>query len=190
VTATVQTTSVKSKPAAQSVSGTPTPVPVTKPKRILKKIGTPSIKMALKGEFKGDAKQLSAKEQHQLYSKEDEVEPFTEEQLKEKWNEFLPRLEDSPNLRSTLSRVPKLQEDYSLLLEIDNTIQNDIIATIRPELVSFLRKELRNSKIVINTVVTDIKRKKVIYTDIERYQEMANKNPNLALLKRSLNLDF
>ena len=146
--------------------------------------------MALKGEFKGEDKQLSAKEQHELYSKADEMEPFTLEELTEKWNAFLPRLEDSPNLKSTLSRVPKLQEDYSLLLEIDNRIQNDIIATIKPELVSYLRKELKNSKITLKTVVTDIKREKVIYSDIEKYQEMANKNPNLALLKRTLNLDF
>jgi hypothetical protein len=172
------------------VADNPSTKPVAKPKRIVRKIATPSIKMALKGEFKGDKKLLSAKEQHQLYSKADEVEPFTKEQLEEKWQAFMPRLEDSPNLKSTLSRVPKLEEDYSLLLEIDNTIQNDIIATIKPELVSFLRKELRNSKIVINTVVTDIVREKVIYTDIEKYQEMASKNPNLALLKRSLNLEF
>jgi len=150
---------------------------------------TPSIKKALRGEFE-DEKKLSAKEQHEIYSKADEEETFTQEQLAEKWNQFLVRLEDRPSIKATLSNPPKLQEDYSLLLEIDNRIQDDMLVDVRPELVSFLRKELRNSKINLKTVVTDIVREKVIYSDIEKYQAMASKNPNLALLKQKLNLDF
>lgn len=152
-------------------------------------MSTPSIKKALRGEFE-DETQISAKEQHELYSKEGETEPFGEEALNEKWNVFLQTLEDRPNLKATLSSVPKIQEDYSLLLEIDNRIQDELIANIRPELVSFLRKELRNSKIALKTLVTEIKREKVIYSDIERYQAMASKNPDLAYLKKKLNLDF
>ena len=152
-------------------------------------MSTPSIKRALRGEFK-DEKAISAKEQHELYSKEGEVEPFDDEALKEKWDIFLQTLDDRPNMKATLSEPPKIQEDYSLLLEIDNRIQDELIANIRPELVSFLRKELRNSKIALKTLVTEIKREKVIYSDIERYQAMAGKNPDLAYLKKKLNLDF
>lgn len=146
--------------------------------------------MALKGKFRGDEKQLSAKEQHEMYSKADEMEPFTEEQLKEKWNAFLPQLDDHPSIKATLSVLPKIQEDFTLLLEIDNRIQDEMLGSVKPELISWLRKELHNSKINLKTIVTDVVREKVIYTDTERYQEMANKNPNLALLKRTLNLDF
>jgi hypothetical protein len=143
----------------------------------------------LRGEF-DDEKKLSSKEQHEIYSKAGEEEEFTQEQLQEKWMEFLARLEDRPSIKATLSTVPKMQEDFSLLLEIDNRIQDDMLVEIRPELVSFLRKELRNSKINLKTVVTDIVREKVIYSDVEKYQAMAGKNPNLALLKQKLNLDF
>ena len=152
-------------------------------------MSTPSIKRALRGEFE-DEKQISAKEQHQLYSKEGEVEPFDEDALKEKWTNFLKTLDDRPNLKATLSEPPKIQKDYSLLLEIDNRIQDELIANIRPELVSFLRKELRNSRISMKTLITEVKREKVIYSDIERYQAMAGKNPDLAYLKKKLNLDF
>ena len=143
----------------------------------------------MRGEF-DDEKKLSSKEQHEIYSKAGEEEEFTQEQLQEKWTEFLARLEDRPSIKATLSTVPKIQEDFSLLLEIDNRIQDDMLVEIRPELVSFLRKELRNSKINLKTVVTDIVREKVIYSDVEKYQAMAGKNPNLALLKQKLNLDF
>jgi len=165
------------------------PVERRTPKRHSKSMSTPSIKRALRGEFK-DEKVISAKEQHELYSKEGEVEPFNEEALKEKWDIFLKTLDDRPNMQATLSVPPKIQEDYSLLLEIDNRIQEELIANIRPELVSFLRKELRNSKVALKTLVTEIKREKVIYSDIERYQALAGKNPDLAYLKKKLNLDF
>ncbi|MCY1720060.1 hypothetical protein OU798_06885 [Prolixibacteraceae bacterium Z1-6] len=146
--------------------------------------------MALKGEFKEDEKQLSAIEQHKIFSQADEIEPFTEDQLIEKWKEYLPRLDDRPSLKATLGALPKLEEDYTLILEIDSRIQDELLTSIKPELVSWLRKELHNAKINLKTVITETVREKVAYSDIERYQEMANKNPNLALLKRNLNLDF
>ncbi|WP_321374599.1 hypothetical protein [uncultured Draconibacterium sp.] len=159
-------------------------------KRSGRGLGTTSIKRALKGDFDDDKKQLSAKEQFKLYSKDDEAEPFTAEQLEEKWKAFLPQLDDRPSIKATLSILPKIQEDWTLLLEVDNRIQDELLVNVKPELISYLRKELHNSKINLKTVVTDIKREKVIYSDIEKYQEMAKKNPNLALLKRTLNLDF
>ena len=166
----------------------------TPPRKVIKRTSvtrtTPSIKKALRGEFEDDSKKLSAKEQHEIYSKEGEEEVFTEEQLAEKWNEFLMRLDDRPSIKTTLSNVPKLKEDFILLLEIDNRIQDDLLIDVRPELVSFLRKELRNSRINLKTVITEVIREKVIYSDVEKYQEMASKNPSLALLKQKLNLDF
>ncbi len=102
----------------------------------------------------------------------------------------MPRLDDRPSLKATLSILPEIKEDFTLVLPIDNRIQDELLVNVKPELVSWLRKELRNSKIKLKTVVTDIKREKVIYSDVEKYQAMANKNPNLALLKRTLNLDF
>jgi len=152
-------------------------------------MSTPSIKKALRGEFDDD-KQISAKEQHQLYSKEGEAESFTAEQLTKSWNAFLGKLDDRPNLKATLSNVPTLGDDFSLLLEIDNRIQDELITGIRPELVSFLRKQLRNSKINLKTVITEVKHEKVIYSDIEKYKAMAGKNPDLTYLKKTLNLDF
>jgi len=133
---------------------------------------------------------MSNIEQFQMYAKADENEPFTDEQLKEKWNEFLPRLDDRPSIKATLTNLPKIEKDFSLILEIDNRIQEEMLVTIRPELVSWLRKELHNSNINLKTVITEVIHEKIIYSDIEKYQEMATKNPNLALLKRTLNLDF
>ena len=157
-------------------------------RRSSKDLGTPSIKDALQGKFKEE--KISAKEQHQMYTQADEFEPFTADDLKEKWEQFLTRLEDRPNLKSTLSTVPELKEDYKLILEIENTIQENLIGGIKPELVSWLRKELHNSKIQLVTKITQKVKGRLIYTDTEKFDEMVKKNPELALLKQKFKLDF
>ena len=149
---------------------------------------SPSIKDALAGKFKED--KLSAKEQHEAFMKINEVKDFTQDFLTAKWNEFVNRLNDRPNLQSTLSRTPLLKEDYQLILEIDNSVQDDLINSIRPELVAWLRKELRNSKVQLVTKITEVEKEKLIYTDSEKFLEMLKVNPNLELLKQKFKLDF
>ena len=148
----------------------------------------PSIKDALAGNL-GEEK-LSAKEQHEIYTREGESKEFSVEALAKKWEEFVGRLNDRPNLQSTMSRVPKLNPGFQLVLEIDNSVQDDLINTIKPELVSWLRKELKNSEIQLATEITQTEKGKIIYTDSEKYMEMLKKNSNLELLKNKFKLDF
>jgi hypothetical protein len=165
-----------------------TPV-VDKPlKRLTKQMKSPSIKDALAGKF--DEEKLSAKEQHEIYTQAGATAEFTAESLKQKWDEFISRLHDRPNLQSTLSRVPRLEENFRLVLDIDNSVQDDLINTIKPELVSWLRKELKNSRIQLITLINETEKKKIIYTDTEKYHEMVKKNPRIELLKQRFKLDF
>jgi hypothetical protein len=157
-------------------------------KRTSRNLGVPSIKEALQGRFAED--QISAKEQHQIYNRADEEDDFTKEELQEKWEQFTTRFEDRPNLKSTLSGMPEIHEDYKLLIEIENTVQENLINSIKPELVSWLRKELRNSKIQLLTKIAQKVKGRIIYTDSEKFDEMIKKNPQLAVLKQKFNLDF
>jgi len=134
--------------------------------------------------------QMSAKQQHEIYSKDDEKETFTEEQLKVKWDAFVARLSDRANLQSTLTYVPEIRENFQLVLEIENSVQEDAIALIKPELVSYLRIELKNSLIQLVTVITKKTKGRIIYTDSEKYDELVKKNPMLAILRQKLNLDL
>ncbi len=184
---------VEDKKAVYNSTAT-TPQKPNKPKHVVrrtaKNISTPSIKAALRGEFKDDKQELSAKQQFELHTKDDEFEKFTKDDLELKWKEFLTRLNDRPNLQSTLAQVPELKENSQLFLEIDNSIQNNLIASIKPELVSFLRRELRNSKIELIVEVTENIKNRIIYTDNDKFDEMAKKNPSLKILKQKFNLDF
>ena len=157
-------------------------------RRTSRSISSPSITNALQGKFEDD--KLTTKEQFEMFSKEDEKETFTVEELVETWNKFVDKLDERPNLKSTLSVVPELKENFVLYLEIENTVQEGLINSIKPELVSFLRKELKNSLISLSTEITEKVRGRVIYSDNEKYEEMVRKNPSLALLRKEFNLDF
>ena len=157
-------------------------------KRLSKRVTGPSIKDALAGKFKED--KISAQEQHQMYNRADEKEYFSAEEMKVKWQQFLERLKGRPNLKSTLSHIPELKEDYQLYLEIENTVQENLINGVKPELVSFLRKELKNSKINLTLKITEQAKGKIIYTDSEKYDELVKKNPSLQVLKQKFKLDF
>lgn len=125
-----------------------------------------------------------------MYSNTHQKEEFSPDELRTKWEDFIKRLDDRPNLQSTLAYVPELKEDFQLYLEIENRVQEDLINNIKTELVSWLRKELKNSKINLITVVAEKAKGRIIYTDAEKFDELLKKNPSLALLKQKLNLDF
>jgi hypothetical protein len=177
---------------AEKPASRPTPVqeavvkkpPVRRPDQMR----SPSIKDALAGKMGED--KLTSKQQHEVFHGVGEVNEFMAEFMELKWKEFVSRLHDRPNLQSTLSRVPRLEEGYRLVLEIDNSVQDDLIANIKPELISWLRTELKNSKVELSTVITESSREKFIYTDSEKYREMLKKNPKLEILKDRFKLDF
>ncbi len=158
-------------------------------KKVSSRFSSPSVTDALNGKLPGE-KQLSAKEQHALYTNTEEAEPFTQEQLNKKWKEFLDQKSDRPILTATLSEIPKLSNDYKLKVSIENSVQEDVVRNFKPELISYLRKELRNSKIDLITKIETKKRKRIVYTDSEKFQEMLKKNPELDELKNRFKLDF
>lgn len=163
-------------------------------KRVLKKTGsgyTPSIKDAISGKFGDEKHEEDAKEKMKYYAGEELHEPFTQEMFASKWNEYLERLNDRPNLKSTLSRTPQVFDACKLRLQIDNDIQDTEIGKIKPDLVSWLRKELRNTGIELITEVVEMEMtNQRPQTETERFAEMIKKNPNIALLKQTFNLDF
>jgi hypothetical protein len=159
---------------------------------LIRKMGssfTPSIKDALAGNNQEKNDQVEDKNQnyseYQAYN-----EPFTAEQLADKWKEFLSQLVDRPNLRSTLTNVPEITDGNKLLLKVGNSIQEMEIRLVKPELVSWLRKGLRNSGIEMTTQLEKVESERMIFSDSEKMQMMMQKNPLLYELKQKFNLDF
>ena len=182
----------KAQPTQSKETGTveiPAKVPV---KRVIKRRGsgyTPSIKDALSGKL-AEKGEEDAQEKLKYYVGEQLTESFTQEEFAAKWAEYLTRLDDRPNLKATLSRTPQVDEKYRLMLPIDNSVQLEEINKIKPDLVSWLRKELRNTSIELITDIVAQETEYKPYSETEKLAEMVKKNPNLAMLKQRFNLDF
>lgn len=152
---------------------------------------TPSIKDALSGKFTEEKVEENAIEKMKYYSGEQLHEPFTKEAFEQKWNEYLERLSDRPSLKATMSRTPQIFDSCKLKLQIDSDIMDTEISKIKPDLVSWLRKELRNTSIELITEITELEQTgRGPQTDAQKYTEMLKKNPNIGLLKQTFNLDF
>jgi len=159
---------------------------------VVRKVGnlfSPSIKDALAGN-KSEKKVETEVQEPGFSEYENYSESFTPEQLTAKWNEYLDSIADRPNLRSTLSVVPEISEGTKLILKIGNSVQEEEIRLIKPELMSWLRKELRNSQIEMITRLEKIESERVHFSDSEKLQMLIQKNPNLNELRQKFNLDF
>jgi len=73
---------------------------------------------------------------------------------------------------------------------VSNSIQEMEIRLVKPELVSWLKKELRNSGIEMTTLLEKVESERMIFSDSEKMQMMMQKNPLLYELKQKFNLDF
>lgn len=178
--------------SAAPVPANPEPMEKTSSVRILRKAGsslTPSIKDALAG--KGAEKAVVEVVQAVEYSEyENFSEPFTQEQFVAKWKDFLNTISDRPNLLATLSNIPELQEGYKLLLKIGNSVQEEEVRLVKPELIGFLKRELRNSAIELTTSIERIETERMHFNDSEKLKILMEKNPGLLELKQKFNLDF
>lgn len=121
---------------------------------------------------------------------DDYNEPFTKEQFEIKWREFLNMIGDRPNLISTLSAIPEIFDGNKLLLKIGNSVQEEEVRLVKPELLGFLKRELRNSGIELNVSIERIETERTHFNDSEKMQLLMKKNPELFELKQKFNLDF
>lgn len=154
---------------------------------------TPSIKDALGGKKQAE-QPTEIKEEKvavvETYNQPDKFEAFTEEQLHKTWKQFADSLIDHPALVATLVNFPEIKENGLLMLPIENSYQDEAIQRIKPKLKSFLRRELRNDSIELETYITEIAQTKRIYFDHDKLNAMADTNPSILELKRRFNLDF
>jgi DNA polymerase-3 subunit gamma/tau len=95
------------------------------------------------------------------------------------------------NLFTTLtSRVPQLKEKNLIEFMIDNKVQEDEIAGIKPELMAFLRGELQNYEVQLTTIITKNDADKKPYTGSDKFKRMAEKNPALNELRSKFDLEI
>ncbi len=120
------------------------------------------------------------------------AEEFSEEDLVLKWKKFAGIIkEKQPRLYNTLmANKPGLGKNNRVEFELNNPLQDDIIKKVKKELIEFLKEELNNYSITLNTIISGNEQGSRLYLPEDRYKHMAEKNPDLEKLKQQFNLDF
>lgn len=121
------------------------------------------------------------------------ADSFTDEQLQNTWKNFAIKLQQSgkKQLHATMTmNQPMIIGDNIVELIIHNQSQDNEIQAEKQDIVSYLRKELNNYKLILQTKIIEEAAKETAYTNKERYQKMVQKNPDLEEFRKQLGLEL
>jgi len=119
--------------------------------------------------------------------------PFTQEDLDAKWKSYcyLVQKDKKASLYATLTKHPvQLGEDWQLSLVLDSEIQALELNNEKASLLGFLRRELNNYGIDLQTEVMQHQQETKHLTSKDKFLKMVEKNPVLAELRERLGLDI
>ena len=136
-------------------------------------------------------KELELQRQSKEDSRQELREAFSEDDMIEAWNSFASKIEKDGryNLHSHLSMgVPKLEGHLIHLVFPNSTIKVEL-ERAKPELLRFIRTELRNDQIDLSIEVNETETKRYAYTPREKFELMKKKNPLIEDLRKSFDLD-
>jgi len=118
-------------------------------------------------------------------------QPFTEDELRAVWNKFRDIRHEkvgSMSEKLMLDR-PFTLNGATIFLSVDNNLMAGIMVDLKPELLGYLREQLQNRQIQVEHRVEAMEVKKLIYSAQDRYNFMADKNPALHELRKTLGLE-
>ncbi len=176
-------------PSFPKASGTPPPV--IPGQSLLKK----NLKTSLIPNLKDPSSVKSEEERNEekVVVTGAERNPFTQEDLMKYWVEYsgIMKAQHKMNLVSIMdSYTPLLKEGFRIELQIESKLQENGLSNEKIDLLNFLRTKLLNFQISLDSVITEIKQGKKLYTSKDKYQHMAEKNPALDEFRRVFNLDL
>ncbi len=140
-----------------------------------------------------DLTSAQVEEEEPQYLTGDSADEFSQEILINRWNEYaeLVKKQGKINLFTLLTaNAPVLQPGFQIELAIENKIQENQLMHERIDLLNFLRKDLNNYQIELITKLVENTEKKRLYTSVDKYQHMLEKNPKLEEFKKRFNLDL
>lgn len=211
---TAPTTAIPIAPQNPAATATPAiPVMETKPVAthsasipLPKKAPAPSAKIVLKPSSPAqnnaamlipslngiEKKGEGAVDDEPKYISGSDRESFTHEQLLFYWNEYVNIVKQANriNVYTLMSTSPPiLVSQEEILVHIEHKLQEGILQEEMIDLLNFLRPRLKNFSIIIKTkqVVKEVVNR--LYTSVEKYQYLVEKNPKLDEMRRRFNLD-
>ncbi len=119
--------------------------------------------------------------------------PFNQEQLKETWKKYYFHLQKlgEKNIASILiAGEPVLSSGFLVTISLPNKLMKNQLKKSKPKLLKFLREKLNDYGISIKIEVSETVEKKFVYTPLEKYEKLKEKNPLLEKLKNTFGLEL
>lgn len=121
-------------------------------------------------------------------------QPYTFDHIKMLWRRHAFEVKEKGMetfYNALIKRDPIVKDDHTYLMVVDNQIQVDYISPHLEEMVSFIRKEVKNYLVQVTIQLTEEPEVEVKFlTGKDKFAALARKNPNLHTLKNTFNLDI
>ena len=108
------------------------------------------------------------------------------------WRDFAQKLpkEEKANSARMLNIKPKLINDTTFEVGVDNNMVEKYMLQLLPSIESHLREHLHNRKITMTVRVLEAKEVVRAYSHVERYMLMSKKNPKLMKMREVFGLEL
>lgn len=118
-------------------------------------------------------------------------DPFTEKELITVWNNYIKELKNDGKhiLASILSIDTPKVIDCTINLEFPNETNKIEVERQQYDLLAYIRKTLNNFDINLSITVNEILEKQYVYSTKEKFEKLKEKNPNIAILRKTFDLD-
>ncbi len=117
---------------------------------------------------------------------------FSYGDFKHYWDEAITKIA-AKNQASTNAMIAQLNPDLQgvkIHLKFNNKVQQELFQTERPFISGYLREKLQNFDIDFELNIDTTTQDTTPYTNSEKFKAMAEKNPNLQVLRDVLGLDI
>ncbi len=160
----------------------------TSPKEIPAKEARPKTTINLGSILKGQPKEETKKEDKNGTQTKAEA-PVNENQLRQVWTVYA-ETKKNQMAEYHLLNQPFTFRNNLITLSLTNPIEEPILTSIKQELLTYLREKLGNNSLQVEGHMQEQQQgKKIAYTNKEKFEHLAEKNPLLKELKDKLGLD-
>ena len=118
--------------------------------------------------------------------------PISEDGLRICWKQFAATLskEETAMAGRIMNIRPSLTGDTSFTVGIDNKIVAQELRTMQPRIEAYMRQQMQNSRISMQVVLEEAQKVHHIYSRVEQYQQLEQRNQALKKLKELFELDL
>ena len=122
---------------------------------------------------------------------EEKKNDFSKKQLRKAWEDFADQLkrDGKDNEFNLMMQDFDLRDNHNITIHITNSIEQDILQRFKTDLLKYLKDQLENDQIKIDTLLNKEEKIEKIYTNTDKFNYLAKKNPNLIKLKNAFGLD-